>query len=143
MGIFLDTGFFLGLCHPKDPFHENSCRLLQEMSRGTYGLIYTSPYIIAEASTLLLIRTHNHLGRLKKFETIVFGPKKFFRILPWSSILDAEVFKIFQELNSKAKSKKEYFSFIDASIVFFCRHYQIDKVLSYDSHFDNVLTRIS
>ncbi|MHA1232754.1 MAG: hypothetical protein ACTSRP_20335 [Candidatus Helarchaeota archaeon] len=51
------------------------------MSCGTYGLIYTSPYIIAETSTLLLIRTHNHLGLLKKFETLVFGDKRFFQIL--------------------------------------------------------------
>lgn len=142
MGIFLDTGFFMGLCHPKDPFHENSRRLLREMSQGAHGLIYTSPYIIAEASTLLLIRTHNHPGRLQKLESLFFGSKKFFRILPWSSTLDIEVFKVFRELNENAKSKKDYFSFIDASNVFLCRHYQIEKILSYDSHFDKVLTRI-
>ncbi|MHA1428639.1 MAG: type II toxin-antitoxin system VapC family toxin [Candidatus Helarchaeota archaeon] len=143
MGIFLDTGFFLGLCHPKDPFHENSKRLLREMSQGTHGLIYSSPYIIAEASTLLLIRTHNHKVRLQKFKTLVFGSKRFFRLLPWSSTLDAAVFELFQELNKNAKSKKDYFSFIDASTIFLCRHYQIEKILSYDSHLDRVLTRIS
>ena len=142
MGIFLDTGFFLGLCHPKDPFHENSKRLLREMSQGKYGLIYTSPYIIAEASTLLLIRTHNHPKRLQKFEAIVFGPKRFFQILSLTPNFDFEIFKIFRELNRKATSKREYFSFVDASTVFLCRHYQIENVLSYDSHFDKVLSRV-
>lgn len=143
MGIFLDTGFLMGICHPKDPFHENSKRLLREMSQGTHGLIYTSPYIIAEASTLLLVRTHNHSGRLGKFETLLFGPKKFIRILAWSPTIDVEVFKLFRELNAKATSDKQYLSFIDVSNIYLCRHYQIDKIVSYDSHFDAFLTRIS
>ena len=142
MAIFLDTGFFLGLCLPKDSFHENSKRLLQEMSKGTYGLIYTSPYIIAETSTLLLIRTHNHLGLLKKFETLVFGDKRFFQILSWTPTLDAEVFKLFLKLNRKAKSKKEYFSYIDVTSIYLCQYHQIENILSYDSHFDIILNRI-
>jgi predicted nucleic acid-binding protein len=143
MGIFLDTGFFMGICHPKDPYHENSKRLLREMSHGAHGLIYTSPYIIAEASTLLLIRTYNHPRRLEKFETLLFGPKKFIRILAWSPVLDVEVFKLFRELNAKAKSDKQYLSFIDVSNIYLCRHHQIEKILSYDAHFDVFLTRIS
>jgi len=39
MGIFLDTGFFAGLCHPNDEFHQNSVNILNEMSMGKYGLI--------------------------------------------------------------------------------------------------------
>ncbi len=142
MGIFLDTGFFMGICHPKDPYHENSKRLLRDMSQGMYGLIYTSPYIIAEASTLLLIRTHNHPRRLEKFETLLFGPKKFIRILAWSPIIDVEIFKLFRDLNA-AKSDKQYLSFIDVSNIYLCRHYQIEKIVSYDAYFDAFLTRIS
>ncbi len=26
MGIILDTGFFMGICHPKDPFYENKMK---------------------------------------------------------------------------------------------------------------------
>ena len=34
MGVFLDTGFYLGLCHPKDKHAEESEKILKLLSGG-------------------------------------------------------------------------------------------------------------
>jgi len=34
-------------------------------------------------------------------------------------------------------------SFIDISNIIYCREYQIDKIVSYDTHFNGFLTRIA
>ena len=46
MGVFLDTGFYLGLCHPKDNYAKESERILKLLSKGEHGLLYSSNLII-------------------------------------------------------------------------------------------------
>jgi len=142
MGIFLDTGFFMGLCHPADEFHTNSKKVLLEMSTGKFGLIYTSPFVITEAATLILVRTNNNQELLKKFHSNLYGPKRFVRVLPWTVQIEELTWNLFQEVNPKVKLRKNWLSFVDASNIVYCRHNQIQNIASYDSHFDAFLTRI-
>ena len=65
MGIFLDSGFFIGLSHPDDSNHAKSVKILREISTGEYGLIYTSSFVIA-GSTLVLLIGFNQLNLLYK-----------------------------------------------------------------------------
>ena len=142
MAIFLDSSFFLGLCHPNDPCHGNSVRLFRSMAGGTHGLIYTSTFVIAETSTLILARTNNSNKIIAKFHEMFQGTTRFIRVLDvCSNVLD-DIWNLFINHNKKAKTKKEYLSFIDASNVFLCRRNEIEKIASFDGDFDAYLQRV-
>lgn len=142
MGVFLDTGFFLGICHPADTYNKRSNELLRAISTGQFGLIYTSPLIISEAATLLLIRTHNNQELINDFYDLLYGENHFARILSWSKEIEQKTWNFFKSKNKKAKSKKEYMSFVDASSVVFCREYKIDNIIAFDGDFDNFIIRL-
>ena len=142
LGVFLDTGFFLGICHPSDNYNNKSNDLFIKISTGKFGLIYTSPLVISEAATLLLIRTHNNQGLLHDFYDLLYGKDKFIRILPWSKEIEQKTWAFFKTKNNKAKSKKEFMSFVDASNVVYCREYKIDNIIAFDGDFDNFLIRL-
>ena len=142
MGVFLDTGFFVGLSHPKDEWHERSKENLLEMSTGKYGLIFTSPYVIAETATLILVRTKNNQEIIKKLYQYLYGTKRFVRILPWTAQIEKTTWKIFQEVNKKAKTSKSWLSFVDCSNIAFCRENNIETIATFDNHFDGFLQRL-
>lgn len=142
MGIFLDTGFFMGLCHPADEFHANSKKLLLEMSKGNFGLIYTSPLVISETATLILVRTNNNQALLEKFHSYLYGPKKFIRIIPWTAHIEEFTWELFLDVNKKIKERRNWLSFVDVSNIAYCRQNQIQNIASYDNHFDAFLIRI-
>ncbi|MHA1889100.1 MAG: hypothetical protein ACTSX0_13830 [Promethearchaeota archaeon] len=64
MGVFLDSDFFLGLLHRKDPQHD-TCRLkFKNVSSGQFVLFFTSSYVISETATLQ--KTTNNLKKQKR-----------------------------------------------------------------------------
>ncbi|MHA1798947.1 MAG: type II toxin-antitoxin system VapC family toxin [Candidatus Helarchaeota archaeon] len=142
IGVFLDSGFFLGICHPDDANHKRSNELLLLISTGKFGLIYSSPLVISEAATLLLIRTKNNQDLINDFFRLLYGDNQFVRILSWSKEIELKTWNFFKSVNKKAKSKREYMSFVDASNVVFCREYNIDNIITFDRHFDNFLIRL-
>src|SRR5271157_2388559 len=142
MAIFLDTGFFTGFYHPKDSHHLESVQIFRALSQGEYGLIYTSPYIISETATLLLIRTNHNQNLLADFFSDLYGTTKFVSILPWSSEIEQKTRAFFRKHNKSVKTKEKLMSFTDASNVIYCRDYQIEEIATYDSHFDGILTRV-
>ncbi len=142
MGVFLDTGFFMGLYHPKDSHHKESVNIFKNLGTGKYGLIYTSPYIISEVATLILIRTNNNHNLLNDFYSDLYGVTKYVSILPWTMDIEQKIWISFKKINSSAQSKKEIMSFTDVSNIIYCQEYQIDKIISSDTHFDGFLTRI-
>ncbi|QEE16274.1 type II toxin-antitoxin system VapC family toxin [Promethearchaeum syntrophicum] len=143
MGIFLDSGFFLGFCHPKDKFHEQSLSIFRKMSSGQFGLIYTSNAIITETATLLLVRTNHNMEIIEEFYSLLYGLNKFVRILTWSSEIEEKSWNMFKSVNLNAKSKKEIMSFVDVSNIIFCKEFQIEFMGSFDHHFDGFLKRIN
>jgi len=142
MGIFLDTAFLMGLSHPDDKFHATSSRILHDMSSGKYGLIYTSPLVISETATLILIRSKNNLSLLKNFYSYLYGAESFIRILPWTPQIEQLTWSLFLDVNQKAKDRKYWLNFVDTSNIAYCRHNQIQNIASYDKHFDTFLIRI-
>jgi len=142
VGIFVDTSFFLGLVHPKDKNHQRIVDLLKKVSLGGFGLIYSSPLVISETATIILVRTKNNLDLLNDFYDLIYGEEQFIRIIPWTSILEQQSWRIFLNHNRNAKSKKEYLSFVDASNIGLCRNFKIDRIVAYDGDFDPYLIRI-
>ncbi|MHA1292982.1 MAG: type II toxin-antitoxin system VapC family toxin [Promethearchaeota archaeon] len=143
MGIFLDTGFYLGLCHPKDKHAKDCERILRAMVRGDYGLIYSSNLIIIEVTTLAAVRTHSNLRVLNHLANLIWGSDKLATILHFDADKELETWELFKKINTGTNKPERLMSFVDVSSVILCRHHQIDKIASFDSHFDGFLERIS
>ena len=142
MGVFLDTGFFLGLLHRKDINHD-SCKLkFKKISSGEFGLIFTSSYVKSETATIILLRTHNNPTTLKAFRELIYGKKKFIRIFESSKQINTLAWDIFMSHNRKAKNKKNYLSFVDATNIAICRENGISNILAVDGDFDGYLNRL-
>ena len=67
-----------------------SVKIFRDLSQGAYGLIYSSPYVISETSTLLMVRTQNNENLIENFFSDLYGNTKFISILPWSSQIERE-----------------------------------------------------
>jgi predicted nucleic acid-binding protein len=142
MGVFLDTSFFLGLCHPKDPNHKASVRLFRGMATGNQGLLYTSTYVIAETATIILVRTANDPRLIEKFYGMVEGAAPFARIIDIDKNGLIDVWALFKAHNKNAKAKNEYLSFVDASNIVLCRRNDIQRIASFDGDFEPYIQRI-
>jgi len=142
MGVFLDTGFFLGLLHRKDNNHDSCKHKFKKISSGEFGLIFTSSYVISETATIILLRTHNNPTTLKAFRELIFGKKKFVRIFESNPHINTLSWEIFMNHNRKAKNKRNYLSFVDATNIAISRENGISNILAFDGDFDGYLNRL-
>ena len=142
MGVFIDTGFFLGFLHKKDSNHEKCVNLFRNIIKGEYGLLYTSSYVISETVTTILLRTHNNLATLEIFWDMIYGTHTFIRIIHSSTDINQKSWNIFKSHNKNTKKKRNYLSFVDASNIAICREKQITYILTLDADFDSYLTRL-
>ncbi len=142
IGIFLDTGFYIGLCHPKDKYAAQCETIFKRLSNGIYGLIYTSSLIISEASTLLAVRTNNNERVLNLLGEYLWGEQKIATILPYQQSLETEIWNLFMKVNTTDLKYEKPMSFVDLSSVLLCQHHQIRNIVSFDPHFDKFLSRI-
>jgi hypothetical protein len=142
LAIFLDTGFYLGLCHEKDKYSERSKAILEKLSNGEYGLLYTSIFIISEATTLATIRSNSNLKVLTHLENLLWGDDKLATIFLYDLELIRETWNLFKKINCIDLKKDKPMSFVDISTIILCQTHQIDKIVSFDSHFDRFFERI-
>jgi predicted nucleic acid-binding protein len=142
MGAFLDTGFYLGLSHPKDRYAEISGKMLNELATGNYGVLYTSYFIVNEVTTLAAIRSNNNVKVLNHLEKLLWGNEKIASILPFDNIFEFETWQLFKKVNTIDLKGKKPMSFTDISSIILCNHHQIEYIVSFDSHFDGFLQRI-
>ena len=142
MGVFLDTGFYLGLCHPKDQHAQESEKILKMLSAGEHGLIYSSNLIISEATTLAAVRSNNNINVLKHLGNLIWGKQKIATVLHFESYLESETWDLFKKINTIDLKDSRPMSFVDISSIVLCQHHQIDKIVSFDPHFDRFLEKI-
>ena len=142
MAIFLDTGFYLGLVHPKDKNAQRAGEILNELSQGVHGLLYTSNLIIAEATTLTAARTLANPMVLKGLERMIWGVDRLAENLQVTPEIETKAWTLFQKVNVNIKTKRDIMSFVDITSVILAQVHQVDLIASFDSHFDTFLTRI-
>ena len=61
--ILVDTGAWYALMDAEDPHHKDAQSFHRELSRGRFGRLATSDYILDEAFTLLRLRANLRLVR--------------------------------------------------------------------------------
>ncbi len=142
IAVFLDTGFYLGLCHPKDKYAERSKEIFKDLSKGKHGLLYTSSLVISEITTLVALRTNSHPKALNLLEEYLWNSGKIAIELNLDFESETRTWELFKKINIKEKGNRDIMSFVDVSSIILCKKHQIDKIVSYDSHFDGFLTRI-
>ncbi len=130
----------MGLVDPTDDHYDRSVELLNILKTGVHGQIYTSIYVMAETGTLVAIRTHNNSKILKQIENLFHGTQQIALLLRSNDLEEKQFWKLFQKINRN--SKQRTVSFVDCSNIELCRIHLIDKIISFDSHFDSWLTRI-
>lgn len=142
MGVFLDTGFYLGLCHPKDQRADKSEKILKLLSEGEYGLLYSSNLIVTEVTTLAAVRSNNNINVLNHLENLIWGKQKIATILHFESYLESETWELFKKINAIDLKDSRPMSFVDIASIILCQHHQINNIVSFDPHFDRFLGKI-
>lgn len=139
MGILLDTGFLFSLKIKQDTFHSETIKLFKNTDWKSYGLIATSNLVVNELYTLVNIRTKGNLNALEKLDALIWGEEKFFNII----FLQPQEFKETAIIMKKYSTPERILSFVDASLIYLSNKLNFTTIVSYDSHFDGILVRIS
>ena len=143
MAVIVDTNFFLSLVHPKDPNANKAQKILTDLSDGSFGLLYTSNYVVAESCTLVAVRTRNNLQTLNHLANLFWGNKKI-AIEIWSNQeIDTKTWKQFIKINQDKKDKSGILSFVDVNLIVLTQEHNIDTIMSFDKYFDGFLNRLS
>jgi predicted nucleic acid-binding protein len=141
MATFLDSGFYLGLVHPKDKNRERSLALLADLEGGQFGLLYTSNYIMAEAATLAAVRSRNDPRVIALIRSYFTGDLQVATLLQSSPVDDESTWNLFEKVN-ETQSLDQSMSFADCSSIVLCQQHQIESIIAFDGHFQGWLQQI-
>ncbi|MBI3023016.1 MAG: type II toxin-antitoxin system VapC family toxin [Thaumarchaeota archaeon] len=134
MGVFIDTGVFVAARNKSDANYSRSVRLMQRALEGAYGRVYTSDYVIDEAITTALARTHN-------LDVSINTGKFIIESLRITKLRVGE--RDFAKAWEKYKELRKPISFTDATTLVLVEENSISKIMSFDSDFDGLIERVS
>lgn len=86
----------------------------------------------------MVARFNGNPFHLDKMHKLFWGDDNFFQI---EYLMQDEYNTVFNDLK-KYTTPKRLLSFVDASLIFLYQKYNAEKILSFDSHFDNILNRL-
>jgi len=134
MGVFIDTSVFVALRNKRDKNHSRAVSLMEGALQSKYGIIYTSNYVIDETITTALIRSRDHKIAVDTGRFILDSP----RIEKLA--VGAEEFAI--ALEKFKKYGKKLLSFTDCTSLSLIDRHRIHRIMSFDSDFDGLASRI-
>ncbi len=137
MSIFLDTGVFVAFHNEQDANHERAKVIISRVVKGEFGAAYTSDYVFDECVTLALART----GRSEvavQVGRVILGEvaKPFVIILRVGEDAFGNAWGLFP------KYSKRGLSFTDCTSLSLMKIRNVDRIASFDSSFDGMVTRI-
>jgi hypothetical protein len=135
MAVFVDTGVFVALRNADDDLHERSKELMRSALKAEFGRIYTSDYVIDEATTTALMRTRRHDLAVDLGKYIIESPR-ITRL--WVS---SDSFEVAWEKFTAFADKP--MSFTDCASLALMEKNHIKQMMSFDSGFDGLVQRIS
>jgi predicted nucleic acid-binding protein len=140
-GIFIDTSIFVALANQKDRDHQRGVGLVDRLRKGEFGQPYTSDYVFDETVTTALVRTGRQDVAVKAGK-LILGSKDE-SIPPLARFVRVDE-RAFSEAWANLKSARfARLSFTDHTILAQMNDLKIDSVLSFDSDFDGIVSRIS
>jgi len=134
--IILDTNFLFALKSRKDQYHQRAYELLTEIQKENTKY-FTNYFILNETFTLAINRSRGNLSFLEQYINLFFGKDNFFQVIQNTP----QEFVNIIEICKKYVTPKRLLSFVDASLIYLYQKINADNLISFDSHFDNILTR--
>ena len=136
MIIILDTGFLFALNSKKDRHHTRAYEIFDEINKQKTKY-FTNYAVMDETLTLATIHSHGNISFLNSFVALFIGKDNFFNIVQFGAQEFAEIAEIYK----KYITPKKLLSFTDASLIYLFQKLKADYIISFDSHFDNILDR--
>ena len=124
----------------RDKDHQRAVELLREVAEGKYGMAYTSDYVLDEALTVTLVRTRR-LETAVNAGFLILGSKEK-RLPALARMLRVDEGTLQESWKSFISGKAPTLSFTDHTCVSLARSFTGGMVMSFDEHFDGLLTRI-
>lgn len=122
--VFVDTAFFKALADPKDDFHLQAIKILEQIEKESVRLVTTN-FVLDE--TITLIRVRCGLERVKKFREILAGLASF------------KIYRILIKDEEKAWdwfwNDWSHLSFTDCVSFAVMKRLGIDRAATFDRHF--------
>lgn len=134
MGVFLDTGVIVAARNSKDVNHVRATALLEEALKGGHGIAYTSDYVIDEAITTALARTHDFRIAVN-LGTMVIGSPRIVKLYTGEEEFHG-AWEKFVRFGSKP------LSFTDCASLVHMKKRGVEKIMSFDAGFDGLSVRI-
>jgi predicted nucleic acid-binding protein len=134
--IILDTNFLFALKSKKDQYYQRAYEILTEIQKENTKY-FTNNFILNETFTLAINRSRGNLSFLEHFISLFFGKDNFFLVIQNTP---KELVNII-EICKKYVTPKRLLSFADASLIYLYQKINADHLISFDSHFDTILTR--
>lgn len=139
MGIILDSGFLFALKVKQDERHSLSVKIFDETEWEKYEPIITTSLVVAEVYTLVNVRTKSDRNSVEKIEQLFWGNEIFFEVID----LNTQDFREISKVLIKYSDVDRNLSFTDASLIYIAFKFEYFTIISFDSHFDGIITRIS
>jgi predicted nucleic acid-binding protein len=134
--IILDTSFLFALNSKKDQFHARAYEVFDEINQQNTKY-FTNYAIMDETLTLATKRSHGNIDFLNSYIALFLGKDNFFSMVQFGAQEFAEIVEIYR----KYIAPKRLLSFTDATLIYLFQKLKADYILSFDSHFDNILNR--
>lgn len=136
MTIILDSNFLYALKAKNDKYSKRALEILLDLNEKE--LLLTNYLTLNETITLASARSKANTSFLEKIFEIIWGQENFFKIIQLTPHDFREVFEVLR----KYTSPKKILSFVDASLIFLNKKLNAKAILSFDSHFDGIISRL-
>jgi predicted nucleic acid-binding protein len=136
--IILDTSFLFALKAKNDKNHNRALEILEELLEDYKDIKITTYSVLNETLTLVVFRYHGSIHYLQYYYDLFWGTENFFKIV---KIEKKEYKKIYKTLEKYCTQERQL-SFVDASLIYLYKKNKAKYIISFDSHFDNIIKRI-
>jgi len=136
MTIIIDSNFLYALKAKNDKYSDRASEIL--LSLNEKEIFLTNYLVLNETLTLAITRSKANKSFIDKIQELIWGQENFFRIIQLTPRDYKEVFEVLQ----KYTTPKKLLSFVDASLIFLNKKVNARAILSFDSHFDGIISRL-
>lgn len=127
--VFVDAGPLVSLVSPRDQYHRDTLKLLQQLNTHYFQMV-TTDYIISEALTSVITTTK---GGYRQAINLINWLFKNPAIVHLNWITQRHFFEALQTFSRFNKDK--IWSFTDCTSYVLIKELKIDQVFTFDRHF--------
>jgi len=141
LSVFIDSNIFIAFANKRDRNHARSVELLNRLRKSEFGAPYTSDYVFDEAVTAALVRTGRHDIAVKMGKLILGSKEDSIPSLVRLTRVDERIFS--EAWTTFRTGRFGGLSFTDHTILAQLKEFETEALISFDTDFDGLATRIS